>query len=126
MKSLASVCDLETNSEINSSELFRNFSLSTANIFFQCMKFHSRFHVCKTDEHRLICSHERVPCINAGYGCPHWMQRRFLAEHLPYCPASVIICNAEWNRWALGAKEREKVAMAKGVTALYDSTDLGK
>ncbi|XP_071539377.1 F-box only protein 30-like isoform X2 [Panulirus ornatus] len=83
-----------------------------------------KFHVCKTDEHRLICSHERVPCINAGYGCPLWMQRRFLAEHLPFCPASVIICNAEWNRWALGAKEREKVAMAKGVTALYDSTDL--
>ncbi|XP_045597654.1 F-box only protein 30 isoform X2 [Procambarus clarkii] len=83
-----------------------------------------KFHVCKTEEHRLMCSHERVPCINAGYGCPHWMQRRFIAEHLPFCPASVIICNAEWNRWALGAKEREKVSMAKGLTALYDPTDL--
>nr|XP_053646474.1 F-box only protein 30-like [Cherax quadricarinatus] len=83
-----------------------------------------RCHVCKMEEHRLICSHERVPCINAGYGCPHWMQRRFVAEHLPFCPASVIICNAEWNRWALGAKEREKVSMAKGLTALYDPTDL--
>ncbi|XP_042211797.1 F-box only protein 30-like isoform X2 [Homarus americanus] len=83
-----------------------------------------KFHICKTEEHRLICSHERVPCINTGYGCPHWMQRRFLAEHLPFCPASVIICNAEWNRWALGAKEREKVSMPKGLTALYDPGDL--
>lgn len=73
-----------------------------------------------------MCSHERVPCINAGYGCPHWMQRRFLAEHLPFCPASVVMCTAEWNRWALGAKEREKVAMVKGLTALYKSTDLGE
>lgn len=83
-----------------------------------------RFHVCKTSEHRLMCSHERVPCINAGYGCPLWMQRRYIAEHLPFCPASVVICNAEWNRWALGAKEREKVAMTKGITALYNPADL--
>ena len=72
-----------------------------------------------------MCSHERVPCINAGYGCPLWMQRRFIAEHLPFCPASVVLCNAEWNRWALGAKERERVAMTKGITALYNPTDLG-
>lgn len=54
------------------------------------------------------------------------MQRRFIAEHLPFCPASVVICNAEWNRWALGAKERERVAMTKGITALYNPMDLGQ
>lgn len=37
----------------------------------------------------------------------------------------MVICNAEWNRWALGAKEREKVAMTKGITALYNPADLG-
>lgn len=73
-----------------------------------------------------MCSHERVPCINAGYGCPLWMQRRLISEHLPVCPASVVICNAEWNRWALGAKEREKVSMSKGLIALYNTNDLGK
>ncbi|XP_045129517.1 F-box only protein 30-like isoform X2 [Portunus trituberculatus] len=83
-----------------------------------------KFHICKTSEHRLMCSHERVPCINAGYGCPLWMQRRFIAEHLPFCPASVVLCNAEWNRWALGAKERERVAMTKGITGLYNPMDL--
>ncbi|XP_037783869.1 F-box only protein 30-like isoform X2 [Penaeus monodon] len=83
-----------------------------------------KFHLCKFEEHRLMCSHERVPCINAGYGCPLWMQRRLIAEHLPVCPASVVICNAEWNRWALGAKEREKVSMSKGLIALYNTNDL--
>ncbi|XP_063608755.1 F-box only protein 30-like isoform X2 [Penaeus indicus] len=83
-----------------------------------------KFHICKLEEHRLMCTHERVPCINAGYGCPLWMQRRLIAEHLPVCPASVVICNAEWNRWALGAKEREKVSMSKGLIALYNTNDL--
>ncbi|XP_042872456.1 F-box only protein 30-like isoform X2 [Penaeus japonicus] len=83
-----------------------------------------KFHLCKFEEHRLMCSNERVPCINAGYGCPLWMQRRFLSEHLPVCPASVVICNAEWNRWALGAKEREKVSMSKGLIGLYNTNDL--
>ncbi|ROT79233.1 F-box only protein 30-like [Penaeus vannamei] len=83
-----------------------------------------KFHLCKFEEHRLMCSHERVPCINAGYGCPLWMQRRLISEHLPVCPASVVICNAEWNRWALGAKEREKVSMSKGLIALYNTNDL--
>ncbi|XP_068213086.1 F-box only protein 30-like isoform X2 [Palaemon carinicauda] len=83
-----------------------------------------RFHTCKMDEHQEMCSEERVHCINAIYGCPQWMPRRCLSDHLPYCPASVVVCNAEWNRWALGAREREKVAITKGLTALYDSKDL--
>jgi hypothetical protein len=23
-----------------------------------------RFHICKKDEHNIICSHQKVPCIN--------------------------------------------------------------
>lgn len=55
--------------------------------------------MCKEEEHRLLCPNETVPCLNAGYGCPLWMPRRRLAEHLEVCPASVVSCSQEWNRW---------------------------
>ncbi|KAL2095127.1 hypothetical protein ACEWY4_009846 [Coilia grayii] len=40
-----------------------------------------------------------VPCINAHYGCPFTMCRSRLAKHLEVCPASVVSCTMEWNRW---------------------------
>ncbi|XP_076030354.1 F-box only protein 30-like isoform X2 [Oratosquilla oratoria] len=83
-----------------------------------------RFHTCKLEEHLMLCTHARVPCINAGNGCPHFIHRWEMGEHLSVCPASVIICNAEWNRWALGAKEREKVTLGRQMTALYEPTHL--
>ncbi|ELU08753.1 hypothetical protein CAPTEDRAFT_144692, partial [Capitella teleta] len=58
-----------------------------------------RFHSCKADEHKLLCSKEKVPCINAGNGCPLEMPRYALAKHLGKCPASVVHCTMEWNRW---------------------------
>ncbi|XP_056622881.1 F-box only protein 40 [Triplophysa dalaica] len=57
------------------------------------------FHLCKEDEHRLICPKEIVPCLNSGYGCPMTMIRQRLAKHLETCPASVVTCTLEWNRW---------------------------
>lgn len=57
------------------------------------------FHMCKEDEHFLLCPNEKVPCINAHYGCPFTMHRSQLAKHLEVCPASVICCSMEWNRW---------------------------
>ncbi|KAK9955409.1 hypothetical protein ABG768_015291 [Culter alburnus] len=57
------------------------------------------FHMCKEDEHSLLCPNEKVPCINAHYGCPFTMHRSQLAKHLEVCPASVICCSMEWNRW---------------------------
>ncbi|XP_030621074.1 LOW QUALITY PROTEIN: F-box only protein 40 [Chanos chanos] len=57
------------------------------------------FHLCKEDEHRLLCPNEKVPCLNAHYGCPFSMPRYRLAQHLEVCPASLVSCSLEWNRW---------------------------
>uniref|UniRef100_A0A452I0B8 Uncharacterized protein n=1 Tax=Gopherus agassizii TaxID=38772 RepID=A0A452I0B8_9SAUR len=64
---------------------------------------HSRcgaaFHMCKQEEHQLLCPLEQVSCLNAVYGCPFSMARFKLAKHLQVCPASVVHCSMEWNRW---------------------------
>ena len=58
---------------------------------------------CSQDaDHRLLCMNERVPCINASNGCPAMLPRRTLARHLEHCPASVVFCTMEWNRWPVG------------------------
>ncbi|XP_062392062.1 F-box protein 40.1 [Sardina pilchardus] len=57
------------------------------------------FHLCKEEEHALLCPNEMVPCLNAHYGCPFTMCRSRLAQHLTVCPASVVSCSMEWNRW---------------------------
>ena len=36
------------------------------------------------------------------------MPRKQLAAHLESCPASVVICMAEWNRWPVYSSERKK------------------
>lgn len=59
------------------------------------------FHMCKEDEHILLCPNEKVPCINAHYGCPATMCRSKLAKHLEVCPACVVVCSMEWNRWPI-------------------------
>ncbi|KAG9329923.1 hypothetical protein JZ751_028544 [Albula glossodonta] len=55
--------------------------------------------MCKEEEHQLLCPNEKVPCLNAHYGCPFTMSRAKLAQHLRVCPASVVCCSLEWNRW---------------------------
>ncbi|XP_047104189.1 F-box only protein 30-like [Schistocerca piceifrons] len=57
------------------------------------------FHKCKTSEHLLLCLNLRVPCINSGNGCPFTMPRKERGKHLETCPASVVVCTVEWNRW---------------------------
>ncbi|XP_053420854.1 F-box only protein 40 [Nycticebus coucang] len=57
------------------------------------------FHMCKEAEHELLCPLEQVPCLNSQYGCPLSMSRHKLAKHLQACPASVVCCSMEWNRW---------------------------
>lgn len=56
-------------------------------------------HMCKQEEHQLLCPNETVPCLNVLYGCPLNMLRHRLAKHLEVCPASVVCCSQEWNRW---------------------------
>lgn len=57
------------------------------------------FHKCKMSEHLLLCLNLRVPCINSGNGCPFTMPRKERGKHLETCPASVVVCTVEWNRW---------------------------
>lgn len=65
------------------------------------------FHGCKADEHRLLCPFERVPCLNSDFGCPFTMARNKVAEHLEMCPASVVCCTMEWNRWPVSYADRK-------------------
>nr|XP_046267318.1 F-box only protein 40-like [Scatophagus argus]XP_046267319.1 F-box only protein 40-like [Scatophagus argus] len=57
------------------------------------------FHLCKEEDHLLLCPNVRVPCLNAEYGCPVHLPRSSQAAHLQVCPASVVCCSMEWNRW---------------------------
>lgn len=65
------------------------------------------FHSCKADEHRLLCPFERVACLNRNFGCPFTLARNKVAEHLEMCPASVVCCTMEWNRWPVSYSDRK-------------------
>ncbi|XP_034723550.1 F-box only protein 40 [Etheostoma cragini] len=74
--------------------------ISVSCIIIKCRKnCGAIFHTCKQEEHQLLCPNEMVPCINVNYGCPLKMLRHRLAKHLEVCPASVVCCSQEWNRW---------------------------
>ncbi|KAJ8299084.1 hypothetical protein KUTeg_023144 [Tegillarca granosa] len=64
-----------------------------------------RLHMCLVEEHKSWCSHVKVSCINATYGCRHEMQRRKVGLHLNACPASTIHCTMEWNRWPMHSED---------------------
>ncbi|XP_071100521.1 F-box only protein 30-like [Haliotis cracherodii] len=68
----------------------------------------ARFHQCLQSEHSNLCPDERVACINFLYGCPLVMQRKKLGIHLEVCPASVLCCPIEWNRWPMYSVEDKK------------------
>ncbi|XP_010901771.2 F-box only protein 30b isoform X1 [Esox lucius] len=83
------------------------------------------FHTCKGFEHRLLCPLERVPCLNSGFGCPATLVRNRMHAHLEVCPAGVVCCTMEWNRWPIscldytsyeslswGVEETEQLDMA--------------
>ncbi|XP_072313951.1 F-box only protein 30a [Eucyclogobius newberryi] len=65
------------------------------------------FHSCKSDEHRLLCPYERLPCLNRGFGCPFAVRRIKMARHLEICPASIVCCTMEWNRWPVSYADRK-------------------
>ncbi|XP_054611730.1 F-box only protein 40-like [Dunckerocampus dactyliophorus] len=64
-----------------------------------CLHCGALFHLCKEEEHLLLCPKVSVPCLNAAYGCPVQLRRSQQAGHLQVCPASVVVCSMEWNRW---------------------------
>ncbi|XP_024146897.1 F-box only protein 30 [Oryzias melastigma] len=57
------------------------------------------FHSCKVVEHKHLCQLMKVPCLNRGYGCPATLTRNQMYAHLEVCPAGVVCCTMEWNRW---------------------------
>ncbi|XP_041831834.1 F-box only protein 30-like isoform X2 [Melanotaenia boesemani] len=59
------------------------------------------FHSCKVDEHQLLCPLMRVQCLNRDYGCPATLVRNQMYAHLEVCPAGVVCCTMEWNRWPI-------------------------
>lgn len=65
------------------------------------------FHACKLPEHRLLCPYERLPCLNRGFGCPFTVARAKMARHLETCPASIVCCTMEWNRWPVSYADRK-------------------
>ncbi|TRY83448.1 hypothetical protein DNTS_016201 [Danionella cerebrum] len=65
------------------------------------------FHSCKLKEHQLLCPYERVPCLNYGFGCPFRLARIKMAQHLETCPASIVCCTMEWNRWPVNYTDRK-------------------
>ncbi|XP_077416141.1 F-box only protein 30a [Vanacampus margaritifer] len=65
------------------------------------------FHACKLPEHRLLCPYERLPCLNSGFGCPFAVARAKMAQHLETCPASIVCCTMEWNRWPVSYADRK-------------------
>ncbi|XP_072217843.1 F-box only protein 30-like [Leuresthes tenuis] len=92
------------------------------------------FHSCKMNEHQLMCPLMRVPCLNSGYGCTATLVRNQMYAHLEVCPAGVVCCTMEWNRWPIscldytsyeslsrGVEEAEQLDMA---LALQDQRTL--
>ncbi|XP_038138784.1 F-box only protein 40 isoform X1 [Cyprinodon tularosa] len=75
-------------------------NLSISCLVIKCSKnCGATFHMCKQEEHQILCPYEVVPCLNMDFGCPLTMPRQKLAKHLEVCPASTVCCSQEWNRW---------------------------
>ena len=84
------------------------------------------YHECKEQEHKQLCPNQRVPCINQVYGCTVVLSRNQMGKHLRICPASVIQCCAQWNRWPAYCKETySKVPfMRENMHARYGQLDV--
>lgn len=80
-----------------------------------------RFHRCKSDEHQLLCANEKILCINHNFGCPAFLPRKDLSKHISRCPASVIHCYIEWNRWPIYTRDRK---LTQPVTYSLDTQQL--
>nr|XP_015824991.2 F-box only protein 30a isoform X1 [Nothobranchius furzeri] len=88
------------------------------------------FHSCKLEEHRLLCPYERMPCLNREFGCPFTIAKIKMAKHLETCPASIVCCTMEWNRWPVSyadcksyenlSKEFDEVEQLDMALALQD------
>ncbi|CAN7978606.1 unnamed protein product [Ixodes persulcatus] len=71
------------------------------------------FHSCKCQEHQLLCPNVKVPCSNAVNGCPASLLRSQLGSHLQHCPASILSCTVEWNRWIMDTGNGARTACSQ-------------
>ena len=60
------------------------------------------FHGCKESEHYELCPLTRIFCLNQEFGCQQEILRRDIVTHLPVCPANIVMCTQEWNRYSCG------------------------
>ncbi|KAE9555568.1 hypothetical protein FO519_001239 [Halicephalobus sp. NKZ332] len=75
----------------------------------KCDKCWARFHECKSEDHNEICPMTWLPCLNAAYGCPEKVRRDHLGSHLATCGASLVVCNLQWNREAVGKQAKRRM-----------------
>ncbi|CAD5117987.1 DgyrCDS6728 [Dimorphilus gyrociliatus] len=78
---------------------------NTENPLINCPQCMVKLHDWKLEDHLIICLENKIPCINAVYGCPSFMSRRQIASHLPHCPANIVFCKRVWCRWPIEEKQ---------------------
>ncbi|KAG8193686.1 hypothetical protein JTE90_024048 [Oedothorax gibbosus] len=81
----------------------------------------AKYHACKNKEHKLLCMNEKVPCINAEYGCPAILCRKYRSKHLISCPASIIHCSEEWDRWPIHLHDKKMTSVQSQLDPLIRS-----
>ena len=75
-------------------------------LMIRCLYCSVFLHSCKIDDHETICLMVQVSCPNVLNGCSSKMQKNEMAKHLETCPANVIHCGMEWNRYPLYSRVR--------------------
>ncbi|XP_032889313.1 F-box only protein 40 [Amblyraja radiata] len=104
----------------------KSFEPSVSCLVVSCpSKCGALFHQCKENEHTLLCPLEHVPCINSGLGCPFSMARFKLGKHLRTCPASVVCCSMQWNRWPANQEDIMSVNNVAEESLNPENLDLG-
>lgn len=68
-----------------------------------------RLHVCKLEDHKVICLSEEVECINKSNGCEATLLRSDLVAHLEKCPASVLVCSLHHGIYQEKCRECKEV-----------------
>merc|ERR1711971_1554240 len=66
-----------------------------------------------------------VTCINQSLGCPVGMLRKDINLHLAKCPASVVVCMAEWNRWPVFTAQKRETYSVQTTKSLWTSRAIG-
>ena len=74
----------------------------------RCMYCTTYLHRCKVADHETICLMKQVSCPNVQNGCPIKVVKQEVAKHLATCPANVIHCGMEWNRYPLYSRVRSE------------------